>query len=397
MSTPGAWPSPMDYTTAVQNPQNCFEDPDLRTATLKTSRNGMPALASGNFAVVYQLQSGTRAYAVRCFIRPVTDQQQRYEALSQHLSGFSTPALVDFSFLQRGIRVRGQWYPVVRMEWVAGQQLHRYIDDHQAQPPTLTKLAAQWRGVVAGLRGAHTAHGDLQHGNILVDAQGQIKLVDYDGWYIPTLHGQPPGEVGHPNFQHPDRLRNGYYEANADAFSSLVIYLALIALRADPSLWSFHNGENLIFLADDFQHPGQTKLWSQMKASPDPEVQRLALVLGRLCQTAVATLPDLETVLQRLATVARPQSITPVQPPPPPPQSPPPLVPQPPPPPLVVRQPLPPPPTDVICPQCRQANRPSEIYCQHCTTQLVGNQRCGHCGRASPANARFCTSCGRGI
>jgi hypothetical protein len=167
----------------------------------------------------------------------------------------------------------------------------------------LEELAVQWRGVVARLRQARTAHGDLQHGNILVNSQKQIRLVDYDGFFIPTLHANPPQESGHPNYQHPERLQRGYYAENADAFAALVIYLSLRALHADPTLWTtFHTGENLIFKAADFVQPGRTPIWSRVQNSSAPEVRQLATALAEYCRGAVAAVPNLEAVLQGLSS-----------------------------------------------------------------------------------------------
>ena len=317
MASSAPWPSPGDYSAAIQNPHNCFADPELARGQVHTNQFGLPVGASGNFAVVYQLHSGAQMFAVRCFIRPVTNQQQRYDALSQHLHGIWLPALVDYTYLPQGIRVRGQWYPVVRMAWIAGQQLHQYIEDHLRHSQLLERLAIQWRGVVAGLCGAHMAHGDLQHGNILVDGHDQLHLVDYDGFFIPALHTQPPGERGHPNYQHPERQQHGYYAANADAFSALVIYLSLLALRTEPGLWSWHTGENLIFKADDFTQPGRTPVWQRLQGSVDPEVQRLTATLERFCREPVSAVPDLDTVIQglseRVSVTAKPH-LAPTQP-----------------------------------------------------------------------------------
>ena len=301
MASSAPWPSPGDYSAAIQNPHNCFADPELARGYVHANQFGLPVGASGNFAVVYQLHSGAQVFAVRCFIRPVTNQQQRYDALSQHLHGIWLPALVDYAYLPRGIRVRGQWYPVVRMAWIAGQQLHQYIEDHLRHSQLLERLAIQWRGVVAGLCGAHMAHGDLQHGNILVDGHDQLHLVDYDGFFIPALHTQPPGERGHPNYQHPERQQHGYYAANVDAFSALVIYLSLLALRTEPGLWSWHTGENLLFKGDDFTQPGRTPMWQRLQGSLDPEVQRLTATLERFCREPVSAIPDLDTVIQGLS------------------------------------------------------------------------------------------------
>ena len=38
------------------------------------------------------------------------------------------------------------------------------------------------------------AHGDLQHGNIIVQDDGTIRLVDYDGCYVPELAGLKSNE-----------------------------------------------------------------------------------------------------------------------------------------------------------------------------------------------------------
>lgn len=362
-STP--WPSLGDYKAAIQNPRNCFADPDLARGQAHTNQLGLPVGASGNFAVVYQLQSGTRVFAVRCFLRPVTSQQQRYVALSHHFQALALPMLADCAYLPKGIRVQGQWYPIVRMAWIAGKQLHQYVEESRQQSALLEQLAAQWCRVMAGLREAHIAHGDLQHGNILVDAQDQIRLVDYDGVFIPAVSGRPPGELGHPNYQHPERLQQGYYAENGDAFSALVIYLSLVALRTEPDLWTLHTGENLLFTAADFTQPGQTAVWRRLQASSDPEVRRLTAALEAYCHGPVAMVPDLITV---------------VTPPPP-----------------------------ISCPRCHQDNNRANIYCQYCGYHkpLQGRQLCQH-GRFgfplpflpwlgkhhAPVNAPYCPVCG---
>ncbi|HYN88670.1 MAG TPA: hypothetical protein VER55_09075, partial [Ardenticatenaceae bacterium] len=291
MSQTTGWPSPSDYSTAIQNPQNNCSDPILRQGKPTVNQLGLPVGASGNFAVVYQMESSGTRYAVRCFIRPVTDQQQRYDALTRSLESVSLPGLVDFAYLPEGIRVRGRWYPVVRMEWVSGQHLSRYVAAHLHQGAVLEQLAARFRSMVEAFGSARMAHGDLQHGNVLVDAQGQMRLVDYDGLFVPALRGKPPGEVGHPNYQHAERIRDGYYEENVDAFAARVIYLSLLALRADPTLWSFNTGENLIFLAGDYKQPGRTPIWSRLHASPDPEVRRLTVELEGFARGPVAAIP----------------------------------------------------------------------------------------------------------
>src|SRR5207248_11538867 len=117
---------------------------------------------------VYEVRNRKSRWAVRCFLRQVSDQQRRYTLLSQHLQGFSIPSVVDFEYVTDGILVSGQWFPIVRMEWVEGDSLSSYIAQNIKNPHALTNLAKRLRGLVNSLRGNHLAHGDLQHGNILV-------------------------------------------------------------------------------------------------------------------------------------------------------------------------------------------------------------------------------------
>ena len=140
---------------------------------------------SGSFACVYPITVGNRTIAVRCFTREVSDQQARYGELSNYLLNVLPPSFVHFEYREQGISLRGDWYPIVRMEWVDGELLNRFVESRLSQPYTLRRIAAQWRGgPTASLRGLRIAHNDLQHGNVMVQPDGSIRLVDYDGMYL---------------------------------------------------------------------------------------------------------------------------------------------------------------------------------------------------------------------
>jgi len=246
---------------------------------------------------------------VRCFLREVTGQRRRYECFSQYLSGFWLPALVDFEYLPEGIRVGNVWYPIVKMEWVDGLTLHTFIDRHKDNRGMLLNLVRQWRGILAGLRGVRLAHGDLQHGNILVTADGFLRLVDYDGMFVPPLRGQQCPELGHSNYQHPQRQADNY-DKSLDDFSALVIYLSLRGPAADTSLWQqFHNEENLLFREDDYQNPAQSGVLQKLQRSPDEQVKYLAEQLANSCRNSMAQANDLETILQKAPSARMPITV----------------------------------------------------------------------------------------
>jgi hypothetical protein len=300
------WPSSQDYNEAVQNLAHCFADPDLQSAQADTNALGLPLPHSGNFADVYQLRSPAagRSWAVKCFTRQVPGLRDRYRAVSAHLAAARLPFTVDFDYLEQGARVRDQWHPALKMDWVEGLLLNEFVRRHLDRPALLEALADLWVRLGRRLRREGIAHGDLQHGNVLLvpgrDAGAlALKLIDYDGMWVPALAGQPSGEVGHPAYQHPRRLREQTYSAEVDRFPLLVIYTAVRALAVGGRpLWGRHdNGDNLLFGRQDFEAPGKSALFYELLKLGEPSVRFLAENLIDAARKPLEETPLLEELV----------------------------------------------------------------------------------------------------
>ena len=124
----GAWPDLTEYHEAVQHPLQAFADQGLKKASIELDRFGMPKPATGGNAVVYKATESRETWAIRCFLRPISDHAERYDAISKHLKKARLPYGTQFFFLRNGIQIRGAWFPVVKMEWVEGDLLHRYVE-----------------------------------------------------------------------------------------------------------------------------------------------------------------------------------------------------------------------------------------------------------------------------
>ena len=400
-----AWPTMPEFYDVVQNPGVCFEDNDLVQGTVALNQRGLPLVYSGNFACVFKVTTGGGDVAVRCFTREVGDQEERYGHLSDYLKGVKPEAFVGFEYVERGIRVKGHWYPIVRMDWAEGDRLDKFVEDHIDKPDAFLDLAARWRGVNGTLRGLKIAHNDLQHGNVLVQEQGALRLVDYDGIFLPGFDGQPSPEVGHRHYQHPMRSSQDYH-AGIDNFPSLVVYLSLLALSTAPDLWDrFYNQDNILFTRGDFADPNNSECFKALRNIQGANVAELSDYLAKLCSLPVEQVPDLESILtgtppplvtesgyRRLLQTQ--QASAPVPPPPPAPVAPdrsnahdq-----------LAVSPPISNPGPNVPCPKCRRTNSSEFIYCasQECLTVLLpGRQNCDACRSAIPVNAVFCPECG---
>ena len=238
---------------------------------------GTPLVYSGNFASVYKVDVGRgpdkKSMAMRCFNQQVEDQEQRYDSLSRLLQFALPDSFVEFEYVDRGIRVRGGWYPVVLMGWAEGTTLNRFVEDSLNNPSALGRIAARWRGTISGIAGLMMAHDDLQHGNVMVQ-DNRLRLVDYDGIFLPNFRGKPSPELGHRNYHHPRRTADNYYDG-IDNFPALVIYLSLLALRADPRLWQrFYNQDNLLFTREDYVNLAHSECFEAERGSHREEFGR---------------------------------------------------------------------------------------------------------------------------
>ncbi len=231
------WPLSQDYNEAIQSPATNFTDADLQKGETVANALGIPMPCSGNFADVYQVRcpDGSR-WAVKCFTREAVGLRERYQEISAWLRRAKLPFTVDFSYLEQGIRVAGKWHPVLKMQWVEGLTLNQFVAQHLDKPAMLEALLQLWVRMGKYLRDAEVGHCDLQHGNVLLvpgSTPGALalKLIDYDGMWVPALAWKKSGEVGHPSYQHPQRLREGTYSLDVDRFPLLVVAAALPAGR----------------------------------------------------------------------------------------------------------------------------------------------------------------------
>ncbi|MHB1423283.1 MAG: bifunctional ornithine acetyltransferase/N-acetylglutamate synthase [Gemmataceae bacterium] len=299
------WPNATDYNAAVQNPQLCFRDDDLRQGQVVGDLFGLPLPHSGNFADVYQILGGNgQSWAVKCFTRPVAGLRPRYHAISEHLRQTQRAFMVEFYFLDEAIRIRDQWLPLVKMRWVEGLRLNEFVRDQLLKPVLLERLAQMWVRLAQELRDAQMAHGDLQHGNVLLvpntkSSSLALRLIDYDGLCVPALADRPSGEVGHPNYQHPRRLRDGGYDGDMDRFALLLIYTALRCLRVGgEDLWQRHdNQENLLFREEDFRQPRKSRLLCELWEISDRDCRNLVGHLLLASQGPLSVVPTLDELV----------------------------------------------------------------------------------------------------
>ncbi|HEX4825244.1 MAG TPA: hypothetical protein VFV19_13140 [Candidatus Polarisedimenticolaceae bacterium] len=196
------------------------------------------------------------------------------------------------------------------MEWIDAIGLLQYVEQNLGDQQAIASVAKSFAQVVLDMQQRGIAHGDLQHGNILVTKDASIRLVDYDGMFVPELAAVgPSGERGHRNYQSPKRGVQ-QFDATLDRFSAWVIYGSLAVIAAAPSMWLLnrHSGsESLMFAEGDFEDPTHSPLVAQLRGSSEATLSAAGDLIKRIAQLSPTQLPafDPEQIGLDLETIKR--------------------------------------------------------------------------------------------
>lgn len=252
--------------------------------------------SSGSYAVVFKAKEENREFAIRCFISAETENIDRYRSINRYLKTLTASWITNIELLEDEINVGNKFYPVIKMDWVDGQTLNKFISQIIDNYSALVDLQREVVRVSKSLEKLNVGHGDIQCGNIIIakntSGENIIKLIDYDGMYIPAFSNKASLERGRTEFQHPKRSQIQYNE-KIDRFSFWVILCAIEALKYDKTLWfevmkgGFNTLDNLLFLGDDFNNFNNSKLINRLYALGKPSLNFYLNKLKIFCHSSV--------------------------------------------------------------------------------------------------------------
>ncbi|TAE24115.1 MAG: hypothetical protein EAZ91_20875 [Cytophagales bacterium] len=302
------YPSFSEYLQAIDLASDTLSK--LRQLQPVRKADGQPYFSSGNFAVVFRMENPeTGAWvALRCFLRDVPRRRERLQHIADYLRKNPSPYLLPIGYHPAELWVETRFgqsgeFDLMTMPWAEGQTLATYVahcceaNDHRnAGRVALRQLAHRFDAMANWLLAQPFAHGDLKPDNIMVATDGTLRLIDYDGCYVPALHGLPSPELGSPPYRHPDRQPQ-QYDAHLDDFSLLLLSLELHALSHTSDLFS--PMDSLIFEPTDLENPGASVRWQQVRQLPVPAIRARLALLEFAINAPVGPILSLRTLLAR--------------------------------------------------------------------------------------------------
>lgn len=292
--------NPADIVDIIQVPA-LIKDDFIRAGNVILDEKGNPIHYTGGFAVVFPFWVNKVKWAFRCWYNNVGNIGERLQTLSDELNRINLPYFCQFHYSEKGIALDGSIKPTTRMLWVDGDNIKDYICKNSNNPSKLKELADSFMQMCKDLHKANIAHGDLQHGNIIIDRQGKIYLIDYDSLYVPALKGEKDIITGLAAYQHPSRIkgRNIYAHEKLDYFSELVIYLSIIAISESPILvnkFNVQDSDNLIFTQEDYCDIKYSNIYRHLRGLSENVNKLLDILESYLLIDSIEKLMPFETL-----------------------------------------------------------------------------------------------------
>ena len=170
----------------------------------------------------------------------VTDASfvQRFKQERQILAGLDHPNIARI--LDGGNTADGR--PFYVMEYVAGSPIDEYCSRVSADVPARVRMITDVCEAVEYLHTHAIAHRDIKPNNILVTAEGRVKLVDFGVAKVETVEvlvasASSPGQptmIMTPGYASPEQISGSPAGKSSDIYSLAVVLYQLLTGRLPP-------------------------------------------------------------------------------------------------------------------------------------------------------------------
>lgn len=186
------YPQAHEYIESIRSAEKSF-------ATLKNLRavlddNGNPIMINGNNSIIFKLIDiqSCKFYAVKCFTKDKEGRDAAYNKIEEFLSDRDFHHVIPIKYLQDELYVDSEIadqteISIAIMEWIEGDNLDNYIRLYSGNSFQLHNLCISFAKLCQELVQSPISHGDIRPENIIVQPNGDVKLVDYDDMYVPTI------------------------------------------------------------------------------------------------------------------------------------------------------------------------------------------------------------------
>ena len=193
-------------------------------------------LGRGAMGVVYRAEDEVlqRVVAIKMIVLTGSGHERdmheaRFRQEARAAGGLAHPSIITVYDVGREGDVA-----YIAMELVEGRELRDLIRDGEVTPSRAFEIAIQVADALAFAHERGIVHRDIKPGNIMVLADGRIKIMDFGIARLqePTVKTQTGVLLGSPQYMSPEQISGQALDGRADVFSlGVVLYEMLTGIK----------------------------------------------------------------------------------------------------------------------------------------------------------------------
>jgi len=206
-------------------------------------------LGQGGMGLVYQAWDTRLQRMVALKLLKVRDDtlQQRLLHEARAVSAIRHPGIGTLYSVEE---VEG--WAFLTLELVEGESLHHLLHRRRLTVPEVTGLARRMAEVLSAAHAAGVVHGDFKPGNVMVQPDGRVKLLDFGLAHFirPSDAVERPADWlptgGTPLYMSPEQKARGWVGPTADVFSLGLVLLEMLLGRLPEGEREQSGGEQVL-------------------------------------------------------------------------------------------------------------------------------------------------------
>ncbi len=233
------------------------------TLSFEQNEDGSLVFFMGATSIVFKAKDQNNIeYAVKVLCINEEELASKYASIEQYNKAHNDSCFPKLTYLQNELQLlkyddSEESCDVVVMPWVTGVPLYDYLSKltEEKNITGIKHLYYSFVQLAKKINQTNIVHRNITDANVIVDANGNCELIDFDEAYIAEMNQWPLSEYCNRNYKHPN-FKQFEYSEYFDEFSILVLATTIFATSIDTNLFgAYKTNRSLLFTMKDFENP----------------------------------------------------------------------------------------------------------------------------------------------